>query len=268
MADELDSQALVWNHLFGFVNSMVIKCAIKLEIVDIIGRHGRPISLTDLAASLPERCTNISTLRRILRYLVDMNLVAEDDGGLYSSSPASKYLMKGEEGSVVPYANMVLDEHASGVDHRLDLGLTGDPKVPVYEKVTGKSMWANASRDAGRSNLFNEAMACTARLVMPGLMGALQRGALDGVRSVVDVGGGNGTTARAVVKEFPELRYIVFDLPHVVKASSAGLQGVEFVAGDMFESPLPRSDAFLLMVIRRALNAYIIILFISSYLKV
>ncbi|TYH78163.1 hypothetical protein ES332_D04G206400v1 [Gossypium tomentosum] len=67
----------------------------------------------------------------------------------------------------------------------------------------------------------------------------------DGVESLVDVGGGNGTTLSLLVKAFPWIRGINFDLPHVVAvAPKSG--SIENVGGDMFMS-IPNADAAFLM---------------------
>ena len=39
----LKGQAEIWQHLFGFVDSMALKCAVELRIADIIHSHGDPI---------------------------------------------------------------------------------------------------------------------------------------------------------------------------------------------------------------------------------
>ncbi|CAM8979500.1 unnamed protein product [Rhodiola kirilowii] len=72
------------------------------------------------------------------------------------------------------------------------------------------------------TTFFNDAMASDARLVTKVLLekcGAV----FEGLESIVDVGGGTGTTALAIAKAFPDLSCINFDLPHVV----AGLEGFE-----------------------------------------
>ena len=68
----------------------------------------------------------------------------------------------------------------------------------------------------------------------------------EGIKSLVDVGGGTGTMAKAIVEAVPSIKCIVLDLPHVV----AGLEGsskLSFVGGDMFEA-IPPADAVLLKV--------------------
>ncbi|XP_075477634.1 trans-resveratrol di-O-methyltransferase-like [Primulina tabacum] len=66
----------------------------------------------------------------------------------------------------------------------------------------------------------------------------------EGVESLVDVGGGTGTMAKAIADAFPEMKCTVLDLPHVV----SGLKGVSnliYVGGDIFEA-IPAADVVLL----------------------
>ncbi|CAN1229597.1 Isoflavone-7-O-methyltransferase 9 [Linum grandiflorum] len=71
----------------------------------------------------------------------------------------------------------------------------------------------------------------------------------DGVESLVDVGGGNGTFAKIVKKAYPGIRCKVLELPQVVgELVDVDAGGVEFVAGDMFQH-VPSADAVLLKVL-------------------
>jgi hypothetical protein len=88
-------------------------------------------------------------------------------------------------------------------------------------------------------------MACDARVVVPAMICGCHE-VFEGLSSLVDVGGGNGTTVKMLVKAFPWLQGINFDLPHVVSVA-AEIGGVEHVRDDTFES-LPKADAAFLMV--------------------
>ena len=88
-------------------------------------------------------------------------------------------------------------------------------------------------------------MACDARLVLPVMIQGCP-GLFDGLSSLLDVGGGNGTTIKLLVKACPWLRGINFDLPHVVSVD-AEISGVEHIGGDMFES-VPKADAAFIML--------------------
>ncbi|KAI8023154.1 3'-hydroxy-N-methyl-(S)-coclaurine 4'-O-methyltransferase 2 [Camellia lanceoleosa] len=88
-------------------------------------------------------------------------------------------------------------------------------------------------------------MACNARVSVPAMIDDCSN-LLDGLDSLVDVGGGNGTTLRVLIKACPWIRGINFDLPHVV-SEAADFVGDENVGGDMFES-VPKADAAILKI--------------------
>ncbi|KAH7864724.1 hypothetical protein Vadar_033077 [Vaccinium darrowii] len=61
-----------------------------------------------------------------------------------------------------------------------------------------------------------------------------------GLKQIVDVGGGLGTTLGSIISKYPHIEGINFDLPHVVKTAPSW-PGVQHVGGDMFES-IPKGD--------------------------
>ncbi len=64
---------------------------------------------------------------------------------------------------------------------------------------------------------------------------------------MVDVGGGIGGMISEIVKSYPQIKGINFDLPHVI-AKAPVHDGVSHIAGDMFNA-IPNADAILLKVI-------------------
>ena len=64
-------------------------------------------------------------------------------------------------------------------------------------------------------------------------------------RTIVDVGGGDGTFLAALRAEHPSVRGIVFDQPHVVAGVDLG-DGIEVVAGSFFDSVPEGGDAYVL----------------------
>jgi hypothetical protein len=72
------------------------------------------------------------------------------------------------------------------------------------------------------------------------------------IRSMVDVGGGEGALLTAILAANPDMRGIVFDLPHVLTGATGALQraGVtdrcELMAGSFFETIPPGADAYIL----------------------
>jgi len=65
----------------------------------------------------------------------------------------------------------------------------------------------------------------------------------DGVKSLVDVGGGDGSILSRIISKHPHIiKAINFDLPSVIINASSASSGIENVAGDMFIS-IPKGDA-------------------------
>ena len=65
---------------------------------------------------------------------------------------------------------------------------------------------------------------------------------------VVDVGGGNGSLLVELVRRYPGLHGIVFDLPETTRDEDVLSDRIEFVAGDFFER-VPPGDVFILSTI-------------------
>ncbi|KAG0486594.1 hypothetical protein HPP92_008689 [Vanilla planifolia] len=232
------------------IDSLVLKSAVKLEIFDVIHRHGRPISLPEIAAALPSSCFSQPTLRRFMRYLSHMRLVLDHDGDderelSFTLSPAAAaYLVKGSKLSLTSFVQILLDENFLGALHALDLSVASGGDESAFELITGETVFSRAASDEVLSRMFNEGMAGSARITAQALVNGAAA-AFDGVRTVVDVGGGMGTVAREIRRAFPWITCTVFDLPYVVKGCLE-TDGVNFLAGDMFAF-VPRADAVLLM---------------------
>ncbi|CAL1398120.1 unnamed protein product [Linum trigynum] len=119
------------------------------------------------------------------------------------------------------------------------------PPPPPFEQAHGIPLFEYTAANPGHSKLFDDAMNCVGRWTLPAMFEALPE-LMDGVGTVVDVGGGNGTTLSVLVKRFPWIKGINFDLPHVASVAIES-PGVEHVGGDMFER-VPAADVVFIMV--------------------
>ncbi|KAI3465691.1 hypothetical protein Pfo_022354 [Paulownia fortunei] len=245
----LDAQAHVWNHIFNFINSMSLKCAIQLRIPDIIHKHGKPMTLSQLVDALPinkAKSHGVYRLMRILihsKFFVKVKIFEEDeeDEG-YCLTSASRLLLRDEPSSVAPFALAMLDPILIDPWHHASEWFQNEHPSSFITKH-GRTFWEYAGIERGWNQLFNEGMASDARFATSLLVNECKQ-VFEGLKSMVDVGGGTGTVAKAIADAFPGLECIVLDLPHVV----AGLEGVKnltFVGGDMFES-IPHADAVFL----------------------
>ncbi|KAL0456507.1 UNVERIFIED_CONTAM: Trans-resveratrol di-O-methyltransferase [Sesamum latifolium] len=73
------------------------------------------------------------------------------------------------------------------------------------------------------------------------------RHVFEGLNSLVDVGGGTGTLAKAIAEAFPQIHCTVLELAPVI-VGLEGTRNLKYVEGDMFKY-IPPSDAVLLKLI-------------------
>jgi len=123
---------------------------------------------------------------------------------------------------------------------------TGEPQMrPLF----GMEWWDYLKANPKEMERFAEAMKSNS---LNSLRGVVDQCDFSQTRTVVDVGGGLGQLAVALLERYPQLQGILVDLPEVVAMAQARLSAMsgiasrlECVGGDMFES-VPRGDAYVL----------------------
>ncbi|KAG5233298.1 6a-hydroxymaackiain methyltransferase family protein [Salix suchowensis] len=245
----LQAQTHVWNHIFNFINSMTLKCAVQLGIPDVIHKHGKPMTLSELVSSLPVHPSKTQYVHRLMRILVRSGFFSQqnlnginDDQEVYSLSQSARLLLEDSPLSMRPLLLMLLDPVLTKPWDCLSTWFRND-EVTAFSVAHGRTLWEYAGQDPRLNNLFNAAMASDGILVSKVLVSKC-KGIFEGVNFLVDVGGGIGTMAKAISEAFPHIHCTVFDLPHVV-SDLQGCKNLEYAAGDMFEA-VPSADALLL----------------------
>ncbi|RVW46717.1 Trans-resveratrol di-O-methyltransferase [Vitis vinifera] len=162
----LQAQAHVWNHIFNFINSMSLKCAIQLGIPDIIHNHCQPMTLHELVAKLPVRPNKTLCVHRLMRILVH--------SGFFTKQRVQE--SADEEGYI------------NGTMGLCKCLVQNDDPTPFFT-AHGRTLWDYGCHEPRFNNFFNEGMASDARLVTSVLVKEC-KGAFEGLNSFVDVGGG------------------------------------------------------------------------------
>ncbi|XP_061338838.1 probable O-methyltransferase 3 [Gastrolobium bilobum] len=246
----LQAQTHIFNHIFGFINSMSLKCAIELCIPDVIHKYGQPMPLSQLIASLPIHPSKTGSMHRLMRILTHSgfffqhNVTENELEVRYGLTDASRLLLNDQPLSMTSFLHFILDPTLVKPWYQFSTWFKNDDPTPFY-KENGMAFWdyAGHGHEPKLNHFFNDAMASDARLLSNVVIEKC-KGVFMGLESLVDVGGGTGTMAKAIAKSFPQLECIVFDLPRVVD----GLQGcgnLKYVGGDMFEA-IPPADSIIL----------------------
>ncbi|XP_057830896.2 caffeic acid 3-O-methyltransferase 3 isoform X2 [Cryptomeria japonica] len=236
--------------IFSFVPALVLKSALLLQIPDIIASEGpcASLSLHQIAARLPTQTPNLDYLFRILRYLSARGVFIQSQAGddtsevRFSLSECAKlmYVRENSHASLVPLAVMQTHEVMMAPWHRLhECVLQGGH---AFEKAHGMDIFAYGKDHPEVDSIINDCMASFTMTTMKQIV-SCYRG-FEELGTVVDVGGGHGAALGVIVKAYPHIRGINFDLHHVVQTAPS-IPGIENVGGNMFES-IPYGDGIFL----------------------
>ncbi|KAL4572788.1 hypothetical protein LXL04_019573 [Taraxacum kok-saghyz] len=236
----------IWKYVFGFTPMAVIKCAIELGIPDILQKHENPMTLAELASEIG--CSS-SSLHRIMRFLIQYKIfqekpISETTLG-YAQTPLSRLLTRDGKNSMADFVLLESSPVMLAPWHKLSARVLSKEDSPFGAVHGGDDVWKFAAANPGHSKLIDDAMACDARVAVRAVIEGCPE-VFEGLKTVVDVGGGDGTALRLIVEGCPWIKGINFDLPHVVSVAPV-CKGVEHVGGNMFDR-IPKADAAYLMV--------------------
>ncbi|TKW01060.1 hypothetical protein SEVIR_8G152300v4 [Setaria viridis] len=251
--DMVGAFALLYHHVFSYIKPMALKCAVELGIPDAIHGRGGAATLADIAADTGVHEARLPDLRCLMKLLTTSGLfgataAAVADGGgeaaaAYTLTAASS-LVVGPRGlsNIVRFGDGPVSL-SPFFDMPAWLRTAPAPEAPksLFELTHGRSRWDPANAD---DETMNGAAFAESRLLIEAVLGG-HGDVFRRLTSLVDVGGGHGSFAKAIAAAFPNIRCAVMDLPHVIADTPDAGGDVQFVAGDMFES-IPPADAVLL----------------------
>ncbi|XP_058072497.1 columbamine O-methyltransferase-like [Magnolia sinica] len=245
--EAIAAQVQLWKHIRGFIDSAALRCMIQLGLPDLIHDQGGPTTFDQIAIALPILTLNKDCLYRILRYLVHMNLlcVVEENGQYkYALTPASKLLVQGQEKSLAPFVMFMIRPESMQLMQHISESLKGP--MSLLQRFLGieheKDKWNWVGENVDSNAEFVKVMMGHTSLVIEEVVRRMEKSrVLDGVGTLVDVGGNTGQVAGAIAKAFPHVKCRVLELAHVVDSISEPPTMVSIVKGDMFDS-IPQAD--------------------------
>jgi hypothetical protein len=220
--------------------SQSIYAAAALGLADLV-KDG-PRDSDDLARATS---THAPSLYRLLRGLASVGIFAEDGQGRFALTPLAELLRSDRPDSKRALALMMGDEHFRAWGDILYSIRTGKP---AFDHIHGKPIFDYLAEHPESAKIFDAAMTGVHGAETAGMIAAYNFAAF---RTLVDVGGGNGTTIAGILEANTTLRGILFDLPHVVERSRVQLKarGLEarcnVAGGSFFEQIVPGGDAYM-----------------------
>ena len=235
-------QAVLYQMAIGHYLSRALHLAAKLGIADFL--QDGPRSAEQLAAATE---TDTSSLRRVLRFLVSAGVFEERDDGGFALTDLSQCLRGDAPGSSRAMVMLFGGERVQTAWGDLEYCVrTGEP---AFRKHGISDHFAEMAKDPAEAARFDAAMADFTRLAAVAVAASYDFSAL---RTIVDVGGGNGALLIGILGAHPHLRGVVFDQPHAVQRAQRQIEEAGFaerceaVAGDFFAGVPRGGDAYML----------------------
>ncbi|EEF43477.1 o-methyltransferase, putative [Ricinus communis] len=169
-------------------------------------------------------------------------MMTECQGGqfhrLYGLAPVAKYFIKNQDGGwLTPFLMMIQDKFIMDIWYHLkDAVVEGG--IP-FDRAHGINAMEYMGKDARFSQIFKASMRDFDPLLMQTILDKYD--GFVGLKSLVDVGGGDGSILNMILSKYPSIKGINYDLPQIIEKSPS-YPGIEHVAGDMFMS-IPKGEA-------------------------
>jgi len=188
-------------------------------------------------------------LRVLLQAVCATGLLERRDGGYHNSAVAAELLAADEEpdcwSHILTGWKEVYYPAFADMTKALRAGTNTALEAHPGDEPT---LYQRLARNPPLEEVFHRAMTAFTLRSVDALVG---QPVFEGVRHLLDVGGGDGTTSARLVARHPGLRSTVFDMPSVSRlaeeAEAAAHPGrVTLLPGDIFTDPFPEGpDAVL-----------------------
>lgn len=221
--------------------SQAICVAAELHIPDLLANGSQTLDELVIQTQCPR-----ASLHRLLRGLASLGICFEQRDASYSLTPMGSLLRSTASSSVRSWA-IWWGRHLWPVWQNLRFSVkTGKS---AREHVTGGKGYTHVEADPEAASIFNRAMVELTRLVADEVVRIYDFSA---ARRVVDLGGGHGALLTTILKAYPTLQGVLFDLPHAIDGMKTQMADIgiasrcEYVAGNFFESVPSGADIYLL----------------------
>lgn len=239
--DQPSPQEQMNRMLTGYWISQALYAAAKLGIADLV-KDG-PRTTDDLASTTK---THAPSLYRLLRALASVGVFTDIGQGQFALTPLAECLRSNVPGSQRALAIMNGEEQYRAWGDLLYSVQTGKT---AFDKQYGMPIFEFLSKNAEQAKVFDAAMVGVHGRETAAMLDAYD---FSGIKTLADIGGGNGSLLTTVLKKHTTMRGILYDLTGVTERAKANLQAAELadrcqvIGGNFFESIPTGADAYLM----------------------
>ncbi len=224
--------------LWGLRATQLIHVAAKLGIADLLKNGPRTsMELAEAVGAHPR------TLHRILRTLAGLGVFGQEENGSFRLTPLAEPLRSDFPGTLYHSALSVGDDTDWKTWGNLyQSALTGEN---TFRLTHGVGQFEYLQQHPEQHERFNKSMAASSLAAIVSVIDAYD---FSGISRIVDVGGGHGQLITAILKQYPKMQGVLFDLPPVVEEAEAlirdeGLAGRCTLLGGSFLDSVPAGEA-------------------------
>jgi len=211
------------------------------------------LGIADLLASGPRAVETLasatgchaSLLQRVLRILVRFGVFMEPEPGRFELTPVGATLRSDAPGSMRDAAIFVMSPPLwKSFGSLLDTLRSGDP---AFVRIHDATIYEWLALHPELGSVFHGFMTTQSNMHSDAIVDAYD---FSGVGTIVDVGGGHGATLCAILRRYPTMKGILFDLPEVVatwRPDAPDIAGrCEVIGGDMLRSVPAGGDVYMI----------------------
>ncbi|MCI4352645.1 MAG: methyltransferase domain-containing protein [Thermoplasmata archaeon] len=237
-----ERERLALNVLERSLGLAALRAAIELEVFDHLEETSRPIALV-----AQEVGCDASSLARLLRISTLQELVAEPERDQFALRPLGRHLRKDSAESERDFLTFILHPfRARALERLADAVRHGRTAI---EEEYGLPEFEYLAQHPDLASVFQRAMVAGTNNMARAFLRAFS---FEGAHQVADVGGGHGELLGAVLRQYPQMTGILFDLPYAVEGARAHIEELGLTArcrifgGSFFESVPAGADVYLL----------------------
>ena len=228
--------------ILGGLNAQAVYVAAKLRVADSLVNGPKKIDQIAKEVGADE-----SALYRILRALASFGVFTEENDRTFSLTPTAELLRSDVEGSLRDVAIfMGEDWHWNVFGQTLHSVKTGNA---AWTRVHGTTVFPYLENNPEAGKIFDQAMSSFSTLACKAVISAYDFSSLN---VLVDIAGGTGRLLTAILDATPELRGVLFDLPHVIARAKESEEmkklasRCEVKSGDFFQAVPTGADGYIL----------------------
>lgn len=209
-----------------------VAAAARLGIPDVLADGAK--TSDDVAAGTK---ADAGAMYRLLRGLASLGVLERRADGRFANTDVGDRLRTGVPGSFKDAFIAETDHvHWQCWERLVDAVKTGRPQP---QAVFGMLAFEYYGKHTAEGEQFGLAMQNISRFAAAAVLEAYD---FSGVRTIMDVGGGNGSLALAILEKHPAMKGKVVDLPYIEPQAKLGIQAAgaahrcEFESVDFFEA--------------------------------